>query len=207
MNCQQLRNRIEDVIDRRLTSEQKVQVDLHLSRCPACRAFVAAEQCEHQAWFKALNDTSDVPKMSDDMMVRLAREVRPSRTAGHVALPNWARRAAVWLVLLGGAAAAAWVGSEWTTPARQAISIKRGGDEMTAGKTAAATAMAAVATLTAATPPPFYRDGSEPAERAPASSAVSAGAASLDSRTVQSSLSEAIVFSSDEARGLVIIVR
>lgn len=78
---------------------------------------------------------------------------------------------------------------------------------MTAVNTAAATAMAAVATLTAATPLDFYRAGAEPAGRAPASSAVSAGAASLDSRTVQSALSEAIIFSSDEARGLVFIIR
>ena len=78
---------------------------------------------------------------------------------------------------------------------------------MTAGNTAAVTAMAAVATLTAATPLDFYRAGAEPAERAPASSAVSAGATTLDSRTVQSALSDAIVFSSDEARGIVIIVR
>ena len=207
MNCQQLRSRIEDVVDRRLTSEQKVQVDLHLSRCPACRAFVAAERREHQAWFKALNDTSDVPKMSDDMMARLAREVRPSRTAGHVALPAWARRAAVWLALLGGAAAAAWVGSEWTTPTPPEASTNRGEDEMTTGNTTVATAMVAVATLTAATPSGLYREGAEPAERAPASCAVSAGATTLDSRTVQSALSEAIVFSSDEARGIVIIVR
>lgn len=207
MNCQQLRNRIEDVIDKRLTPEQKVQVDLHLSRCPACRTFVAVERREHQAWFKALNDTSDVPKMSDGMMARLAREVRPSRTAGHIALPAWARRAAVWLVLLGGVAAAAWVGSEWTTPAPPETSTNRGGDEMTAGNTAVATAMVTVATLTAATPSGLYREGAEPAERAPASSAVSVGATTLDSRTVQSALSAAIVFSSDEARGLVVIVR
>lgn len=78
---------------------------------------------------------------------------------------------------------------------------------MTAGNTAAVTAMAAVATLAAATPLDFYRTGAEPAERTPASSAVSAGATTLDSRTVQSALSEAIVFSSDEARGLVFIIR
>lgn len=75
------------------------------------------------------------------------------------------------------------------------------------GSESVAVAMMAVAALAAATPLNFYRVGAEPAERAPASSAVSAGATTLDSRTVQSALSEAIVFSSDEARGLVFIVR
>ena len=63
--------------------------------------------------------------------------------------------------------------------------------------------MALVGTLVASS---LYRDGVTPARTA-ASEAVSAVGAPLDSRTVQSADSARIAFDSDEAHGLMIIIR
>ena len=54
---------------------------------------------------------------------------------------------------------------------------------------------------------PFYKEGSETTNRTPESVAVSSSGATLDSRTVMTSGSAAITFDSDEAKGLMIIVR
>ena len=53
---------------------------------------------------------------------------------------------------------------------------------------------------------PFYKSGCEPTEPVPASSVPSSTPAPLDSRAVQSAISEAVAFDSDSAPGVLIIV-
>ena len=47
---------VEDALDESLAGGRKRALDLHLSRCDACRAFFAAEKEEHRRWFGAMND-------------------------------------------------------------------------------------------------------------------------------------------------------
>jgi predicted anti-sigma-YlaC factor YlaD len=47
---------VEDALDEALTGNRRRALDLHLSRCDACRAFFAAEKEEHRRWFGAMND-------------------------------------------------------------------------------------------------------------------------------------------------------
>ena len=61
MNCQEVQALVEEAIENRLSASCRRKVNLHLSRCAECRAFLAAEQTEHAAWFRALNDVSDIP--------------------------------------------------------------------------------------------------------------------------------------------------
>ena len=69
--------------------------------------------------------------------------------------------------------------------------------------TACCAVLALVGTLAASS---LYRDGVTPARTA-ASEAVSAAGAPLDSRTVQSADSAPVAFNSDEAHGLMVIIR
>ena len=56
MNCMETRALVEDALDETLSGNQKRALDLHLSRCDACRAYFAAERNEHRRWFKAMNE-------------------------------------------------------------------------------------------------------------------------------------------------------
>lgn len=47
---------VEDVLDESLAGGLKRALDLHLSRCDACRTFFAAEKEEHSRWFRAMNE-------------------------------------------------------------------------------------------------------------------------------------------------------
>ena len=56
MNCMEAQALVEDALDEALTGNRRRALDLHLSRCDACRAFFAAEKEEHRRWFGAMND-------------------------------------------------------------------------------------------------------------------------------------------------------
>ena len=58
MNCMEARALVEDALDESLAGSRKRALDLHLSRCDACRAFFAAERSEHRRWFQAMNETT-----------------------------------------------------------------------------------------------------------------------------------------------------
>ena len=56
MNCMEAQALVEDALDEALTGNRRRALDLHLSRCDACRAFFAAEKEEHSRWFRAMNE-------------------------------------------------------------------------------------------------------------------------------------------------------
>ena len=115
MNCQEVQELIEEAIDNRLPEPCKRKVAQHLARCASCKALFAAEKSEHAAFFRALNDVSDIPPPSLSQSAFASRLVAatPSLTkrAGHVAVPLWLKRAAALAILCGGAALAAWIGT------------------------------------------------------------------------------------------------
>ena len=113
MNCQEARKIVECVLDRNLSGSVKRRLDLHLSRCKDCRAFFAAEQAEHQRWFKALN-SPEVPRHSlpPDFADRLAAAVVANsamRRSLFKRLPRWALIAASLALMAGFVFAAATV--------------------------------------------------------------------------------------------------
>ena len=115
MNCQEVQALVEEAIDNRLPEPCKRKVTQHLARCASCKALFAAEKSEHAAFFRALNDVSDIPPPSLSQSAFASRLVAatPSLTkrAGHVAVPLWLKRAAALAILCGGAALAAWIGT------------------------------------------------------------------------------------------------
>ena len=64
MNCQEVQALVEEAIDNRLSEPCKRKVIRHLARCANCKALFAAEKSEHAAFFRALNDVSDIPPPS-----------------------------------------------------------------------------------------------------------------------------------------------
>ena len=113
MNCQEARKIVEYVLDRNLSSSVKRRLDLHLSRCKDCRTFFAAEQAEHQRWFKALN-SPEAPRHSlpSDFADRLAAAVVANsamRRSLFKRLPRWALIAASLALMAGFVFAAATV--------------------------------------------------------------------------------------------------
>ena len=56
MNCMEARALVEDALDESLAGSRKRALDLHLSRCDACRAFLGMECSEHRRWFLAMNE-------------------------------------------------------------------------------------------------------------------------------------------------------
>ena len=113
MNCQEARKIVEYVLDRNLSGSVKRRLDLHLSRCKDCRTFFAAEQAEHQRWFKALN-SPEVPchSLPPDFADRLAAAVVANsamRRSLFKRLPRWALIAASLALMAGFVFAAATV--------------------------------------------------------------------------------------------------
>ena len=117
MNCKEIQELVEEVVENRLSASCRRKVNSHLSHCAKCRSFLAAEKKEHAAFFRALNDVSDIPPPAtpaDVLAARLASAATAaSKRAGSVAVPLWLKRVALISLLLGGAAFAAWVGTEW----------------------------------------------------------------------------------------------
>lgn len=104
---------MEYVLDRNLSGSVKRRLDLHLSRCKDCRTFFAAEQAEHQRWFKALN-SPEAPRHSlpSDFADRLAAAVvanSATRRSLFKRLPRWALIAASLALMAGFVFAAATV--------------------------------------------------------------------------------------------------
>lgn len=122
MNCQEVQALVEEAIDNRLPEPCKRKVTQHLARCASCKALFVAEKSEHAAFFRALNDVSDIPPPTVSPQVLAARLVKSvpalTKKAGHVTVPLWLKRAAVLAILCGGAALAAWIGT--TMESRQA---------------------------------------------------------------------------------------
>ena len=115
MNCQEIQALVEEAIENRLSASCRRKVNLHLSRCAECRAFLAAEQTEHAALFRALNDVSDIPPPATPhaaLAASLATAAIPAaKRAGSITVPLWLKRAAAIALLCGGAALAAWIGT------------------------------------------------------------------------------------------------
>ena len=112
MNCQEIRSSIENIMDGQLPMSKKRRIDLHLRRCAKCRAFCESERLEHAVWFRALNDVSDIPQMSPDVEARFLSSIKPLRTRSFGQFFKWVRRAAVFVILAGGASYAAWTGNK-----------------------------------------------------------------------------------------------
>ena len=112
MNCQEIRSSIENIMDGQLPMSKKRRIDLHLRRCAKCRAFCESERLEHATWFRALNDVSDIPQMSHDVEARFLSSIKPLRTRSFGQFFKWVRRAAVFMILAGGASYAAWIGNK-----------------------------------------------------------------------------------------------
>lgn len=92
MNCQELRSRVDDLIDGCLSDDVRREMDGHLSRCAVCQAFVDAERAEHGVWFRALNDTADVPSPQESSAVladRLAQYFRTHRESLPKRVSSW----------------------------------------------------------------------------------------------------------------------
>ena len=105
MNCHEARNLVEHVIDRNLSGGVKRRFDLHLSRCEECRAFFAAEQAEHQRWFKAVNSSEEPHHtLPPDFVDRLAASVMAHsamRRPFFMRMPRWALLAASLALMAG----------------------------------------------------------------------------------------------------------
>ena len=67
MNCMEAQALVEDALDEALTGNRRRALDLHLSRCDACRAFFAAEKEEHRRWFGAMNDPAVCRRLSEGL--------------------------------------------------------------------------------------------------------------------------------------------
>ena len=131
MNCQEARNLVELALDRNLSGGVKRRFDLHLSRCEECRTFFAAEQAEHQRWFRAVN-SPDEPRHSlpSGFADRLAAAVvahAALRRPFFMRMPRWALLAAS-LVLMAGFVFAAAVAERLSSIAE----ATSGGDAATA---------------------------------------------------------------------------
>ena len=115
MNCQEIQALVEEAVENRLSASCRRKANLHLSRCAECRAFLAAEKSEHAALFRALNDVSDIPPPATSpaaLASRLAAAAIPAaKRAGSITVPLWLKRAAAIMLLCGGAALAAWIGT------------------------------------------------------------------------------------------------
>ena len=98
-------------MDGQLPMSRKLRIDLHLRRCARCREFCESERREHTAWFRALNDVSDIPQMAPDFEARFLSSIKPLKARPVGQFFKWFRRAAVLLILAGGASYAAWTGS------------------------------------------------------------------------------------------------
>ena len=105
MNCQEVRNLVERVLDRNLSGGVKRRFDLHLSRCEECRAFIAAEQAEHQRWFKAVNSSEELlhslPTDFADRLVAAVVARSAMRRPFFMRLPRWALLAASLALMAG----------------------------------------------------------------------------------------------------------
>ena len=123
MNCQEIHALVDETIENRLSASYRRKVNLHLSHCAECRAFLAAEKSEHAAWFRALNDISDIPPPATSSAAFAARLVSAAipaaKRAGSITVPLWFKRAAVLAVLCGGVALAAWIGGGFDGDSRQ----------------------------------------------------------------------------------------
>ena len=150
MNCQEIQTLVEEVIDDRLSASCRHEVNLHLSCCAECRAFLAARKSEHAALSRALNDVSDIPPPATPQATLAARlasvAIRAAKRAGSIAVPPWLKRAAVITFLCGGAAFAAWIGTNME-------SRYFGGDNLEGEPKVKRTLLAATAATLLSTPP------------------------------------------------------
>ena len=81
MNCMEAQALVEDALDNSLAGSRKRALDLHLSRCDACRAFFDAEREEHRHWFQAMNDPAALRRLPDGFTDQFVTEIAKWRTA------------------------------------------------------------------------------------------------------------------------------
>ena len=84
MNCMEARALVEDALDESLAGSRKRALDLHLSRCDACRAVFDAERAEHRRWFLAMNESGARRRLpqgfAEDFLADVAeRHAKPQR--------------------------------------------------------------------------------------------------------------------------------
>lgn len=207
MNCQEIQALVEEVIDDRLSASCRHEVNQHLPRCAECRAFLAARKSEHAALSRALNDVSDIPPPATPQAALASRladvAIHAAKRAGSITVPPWLKRAAVITFLCGGAAFAAWIGTNME-------SRHIGGDNPEGEPKMKRTLLAATATIALAAIP---AQGSSSAEATFDSfssefrTSASAEATAFLSRYRTIEDSDALSsFDSTEPRGLIIFV-
>ena len=81
MNCMEAQALVEDALDNSLAGSRKRALDLHLSRCDACRAFFDAERNEHRRWFQAMNDPESLRHLPNGFADQFTAEMAKKHAA------------------------------------------------------------------------------------------------------------------------------
>ena len=81
MNCLEAQALVEDALDNALAGSRKRALDLHLSRCDACRAFFDAERNEHRRWFQAMNDPESLRRLPNGFAEQFTVEMAKRHAA------------------------------------------------------------------------------------------------------------------------------
>lgn len=133
MNCMEARALVEDALDESLAGSRKRALDLHLSRCDACRAVFDAERAEHRRWFLAMNESGARRRLpqgfAEDFLADVAeRHAKPQRRWAFLAA--FRRVAAVLLAMaaFAGLVYAAASGLRGTVAANQDVETANQGD-------------------------------------------------------------------------------
>ena len=149
MNCMEAQALVEDALDNLLTGNRKRALDLHLSRCDACRAFFDAERNEHRRWFQAMNDPAALRRLPNGFADQFAAEMAkrhavPQRKWALVRAFRRIAAALVAMLLFAGLSYAAVVaidGLRGTETANQdAVEGETGVTDVTGGTTVASDA-------------------------------------------------------------------
>ena len=133
MNCMEARALVEDALDESLAGSRKRALDLHLSRCDACRAVFDAERAEHRRWFLAMNESGARRRLpqgfAEDFLADVAeRHAKPQRRWAFLAA--FRRVAAVLLAMaaFAGLVYAAASGLRGTVAANQGDGFRLSSD-------------------------------------------------------------------------------
>ena len=124
MNCMEVRALVEDALDESLAGSRRRALDLHLSRCDACRAFFDAERAEHRRWFLAMNEPMArrwLPQgFAEGFLAEVAeRHAKPQRRWAFLAAFRRVAAVLVAMAIFAGLVYAATVGLRGTEAANQ----------------------------------------------------------------------------------------
>ena len=126
MNCMEARALVEDALDESLAGSRKRVLDLHLSRCDACRAFFDAERAEHRRWFLAMNEPKVRRRLphgfAEDLLAEVVeRHARPQRRWAFLAAFRRVAAVLVAMAIFAGLLYAATSGLRGTESANQGM--------------------------------------------------------------------------------------